>query len=304
MIVLRAWFFIILSLLPLLPLLLPGVRAAREPALPTVVRTVCPVGCAYASIQAAINASAAGDLVDVLAGVYVENVMLKAGVSVQGADPATTIIDGNQADHVITSLDAALGPDTVVSGFTVRNGRSVEGGGVELYRASPTLRNLIIEDNFAGNNFGGGIAVISGAKPIVENCIIRHNTALRGGGIGVYDANSSITLRNTTIISNTASESGGGLFLFQLATATLSQVVIEGNRATRRGGGATVANQSTMWLDQVTVRGNESVTGSAGGIAVDLASQVTLERTTVISNTALLDGAGIQVDRSTLVVRN
>ena len=60
MIVLRAWFFIILSLLPLLPLLLPGVRAAREPALPTVVRTVCPVGCVGGCLRRERHAQGGG----------------------------------------------------------------------------------------------------------------------------------------------------------------------------------------------------------------------------------------------------
>lgn len=48
--------------------------------------TVCPSGCDYANIQAAIDAASAGDAIEVRSGTYYENVNVNKQLTLQGLD--------------------------------------------------------------------------------------------------------------------------------------------------------------------------------------------------------------------------
>ena len=71
-------------------LLVAALLFAALPAGDAIAQTtinVCPAGsptCDYATIQAAINASTAGDIIQVQAGTYTENVTINKDVTVQG----------------------------------------------------------------------------------------------------------------------------------------------------------------------------------------------------------------------------
>ncbi len=59
------------------------------------IQTVCldgPPTCDYASIQAAIDASAAGDEIVVESGVYTEALTLRDQITIRGAESATTTL--------------------------------------------------------------------------------------------------------------------------------------------------------------------------------------------------------------------
>src|SRR4051794_22362992 len=54
-------------------------------------KTVCSTGCAFSSIQAAINASSEGATITVGAGTYVENVVVNKPVTIKGYGKSTVI---------------------------------------------------------------------------------------------------------------------------------------------------------------------------------------------------------------------
>jgi len=184
-----------------------------------------------ATIQTGINAATDGDTVLVAAGTYKENIKLNFNdISIIGKNRETTIIDGDQKGTVVTFHRYHNHNKTVLSGFTITNGKGTVdeggpwGGGIEIngagVKVKPLLRDLIIENNTALN--GAGIRLYNSASPNIENCIIRNNQAIYpdpsgkwvagiGGGISAdgYDG----TMKNVLFAEN-SSESGGALSIF------------------------------------------------------------------------------------------
>jgi len=182
-------------------------------------------GNPFATIQTAIDSSSNGDTVLVAAGTYVENLIWPNtnGIKLIGSGQDDCIIDGNQQASVISlwfqgNLGGIIDTTTLISGFTVTNGISDDGGGIRCgneYGSSgpnPTLKNLKICYNSATR--GGGIYCDWGGNPVLKNVIISNNTAIYGGGIrgagNSTNAGSSPTLINVVITSN----SGMGLDLY------------------------------------------------------------------------------------------
>src|SRR5580704_11482935 len=79
-------------------------------------------GC-YATIQLAVNAAAANDVINVAAGTYTEDVTIGKPLSLMGAGAGQSFIDAtNLANGIL--LDGLNNPglqDVTVSGFTVEN---------------------------------------------------------------------------------------------------------------------------------------------------------------------------------------
>ena len=127
----------------------------------------------YPTIQAAINAAVDGvDDVNVADNIYTGagNTNLNFGgkaITVKSANgPANCIIDcqavaGRQGFNFFNGEGAG----SVVNGFTIINGNTFYGGGIECYRSSPTIFGCVIKDNHADFD-GGGIACFESSSTI------------------------------------------------------------------------------------------------------------------------------------------
>ncbi|MFQ5718072.1 MAG: thrombospondin type 3 repeat-containing protein [Acidobacteriota bacterium] len=247
---------------------LPG-----DPNSPCVEADFCSITDAVTSLTVQV-----GDTVVVMPGTYFENITMKNGVSLLGSGEAVTIIDGCQAAPVVT-FNANGNSSTVLSGFTVRNGRANKGGGILFLQAgaSRTLGNQvitrnIIEDNTAfqtGGIFGiGGGLYLYRQSPTITNNVFRNNTADQiGAGLSLSYTDAVVT--NNTITGNTAvggsglAQIGGGVYMYTIkGTALLSNDVIQGNTA--GSGGGIYRLQDGTYTATVTVR-NSSFFGNAGG---------------------------------------
>ena len=160
----------------------------------------------YSTIQAAINSANYGDTVLVFPGNYLENINYNGNcVTVASLYMITnnpdyvsqTIIDGNQNGSVVT-FESGEGSSAILTGFTVTNGNSDEGGGIYLNSSSPILKNLTIKNNNTSYYGGGGIYCNSYSIPHIENVILIGNS---GYGLYCY-TNSSPYLLNVTFTKN------------------------------------------------------------------------------------------------------
>ncbi len=208
-------------------------RYAWNPVSPSQTRvTNLTKGTWYETIQVALTESSDGDQIVAHPGLYLENIWFgDRNVVLRSTDPtdsnvvAATIIDGKQEDSVVR-FSWTQNEACVLSGFTIQNGRSGAGGGIDggtdPSRTLATICNNVITANFADG--GGAIAYCDG---IIRNNLIVGNTADEGGGLSHCDG----VIQNNTIVAN----SGGGLYRCE---GTILNCIIWGNLAGRQVSGS------------------------------------------------------------------
>ncbi len=200
----------------------------------------------HPTIQSAIDASEDGNLILVAPGTYVENIyFLGKAITLQsesGAD-VTAISAGDEYSVVV--FDSGETEETVLSGFTIRDGYGFEsyGGGISCWSySSPTIKDCVITNNVIGMACGGGI-YCDYSSPVITNCTISENIAENGYGGGIFcDCYSSPTITNCTISGNWAGfyggegGYGGGVYCGS-DSPTITNCTISGNSAFFAGGG-------------------------------------------------------------------
>jgi hypothetical protein len=227
----------------------------------------------FPTIQAAINAAADGDVIEVAPGAYSTDGFRdvhfrgKAITVRSAAGPENTIIDCGGAHRGFCFYEGE-GADSVLSGFTIVSGRAPNslvpsdplrwtgdpicgvGGAIYCAFTSPTIDNCIFDD--CGAQAGGAIGGV-GASPTIVDCVIEQCFAgqssqpdSRGGAIallGALNAYTPATISKCIIRGNTGSDTytsfGAGLY-FQQSVAIVAECTISDNTApgALQGGGA------------------------------------------------------------------
>src|SRR3954470_3905632 len=118
-----------------------AVGLVASPASAATTRTVCARGCGFTTIQAAVNASIAGDTILVSAGVYHEDVNVTKTVTVQGAGSAVSTVSGVIGGGGATFQISANG--VVLQGFTItRDGNNVAQWNLALNTAGVAIQDI------------------------------------------------------------------------------------------------------------------------------------------------------------------
>ena len=236
---------------------------------PTVIR-VRPTGndsndgsswaLAKKTVQSGIDAvSVNGGEAWVAAGTYNERITLKNYAYLYGGFAGTesqkdqrnwkanvTALDGQRGGSVVTCKGGYL--LSGVDGFTIRNGKASNGGGIDCGGSSPTIANNMISGNSARIAGGGGI--YSGwCSPKILNNTVTGNSASIGGGISCDD-HSSPTVSNNTISGNHADD-GGGIYCGSYSSPTIANNTISGNWCWRNGAGIFCDFSSPMIFNNV-----------------------------------------------------
>jgi nitrous oxidase accessory protein len=167
----------------------------------------------YSTIQAAIDASKRGDVIQVSAGIYYEHVVINEEIKLMGANKETTIIDGNHVGNVVHVQVSAV----TVTGFTVRNGNN----GI---RVMGTIGSVNVTGNIIRNN-RYGISLIGDDVTSTTDNIIVGNTFQNNSNVSI-----SISFgQSNTISQNDISGSAYGMKLAVTDTTTISDNLLTSN---------------------------------------------------------------------------
>ncbi len=230
------------------------------------VRTVAALG----SIQTAVDAAVAGDIILVGTGVFNENVVMNKPVRLQGGG-AGSVINGNPTP--LDRLDAwhtrvnALDPGTIITAYNLNTpfsageapgvfvvGATLFPNGQTFNPGNPfTLPDQAAIDGFTilGSKAGGGIFVFSGAVglEISNNNITNNQGSYAGGiaigapdlglqGLGFDPINDGVIIRHNKIHRNGGIQGGGGIALNEGSDGYLvDENIIIGNFGRYNGGG-------------------------------------------------------------------
>jgi predicted outer membrane repeat protein len=218
----------------------------------------------FTTIQGAIDSAGTvnGDTIIVRQGRYNEHVYLsEKRLTVQSTSPTnTTVVQATIIDGSGTESPLEFGPDTtaqtLVSGFTLENGRG-PGGGIYCHAASPTITYCIIQNNTAGLNRGGGISITNGTATI-KHCVIQNNTSQASGG-GISIEGGMTTIQYCDFINNSADsiyeEEGGAIFLSSSAEVLLEHCSFKDNEADS-GGAAYIENSAVATFNSCNFQNN------------------------------------------------
>jgi parallel beta-helix repeat protein len=213
----------------------------------------------YPTIQAGIDAAVDGDTVLVADGTYTgdgnKNLDFngKAITVISENGPYTTIVDC-EGEGPGFYFHSGEGQGSVVSGFTITNGKSVgiTGAGIDISASSPVIRNNVIR-----NNQGWGIGTHGASNPLIQENSIHDNS----GGIEIWASQPHITgnfiennsgygietanTRTFTILNNIIAENGHNGVDFGIPSGSSGSVVIINNTITANSAAGIYGNRDT-----------------------------------------------------------
>jgi hypothetical protein len=205
----------------------------------------------FNNIQAAINDSNDGDVIEVQPGTYTGDVnrdidFLGKAITLRSANGSQNCIidcDGSETEyHRGFYFHNSEDSNSVLDGFTITNGYADVGGGICCEGSSPTITNCTIKNNrtrdgqyqgcglHADGGNGGGI-YCSYSSAIITNCDIVNNRTGDGdaycscegpgdcwgedggNGGGIYCLFSSLKIKDCIIAGNTTGTGGWGFYM-------------------------------------------------------------------------------------------
>ncbi|WP_058642362.1 tandem-95 repeat protein [Pseudacidovorax intermedius] len=202
-------------------------------------------------------------------------------VEIVGNGAGRTIIDGGGQDRVFD----VRGGSVTLSGMTIQNGASAQGGGVRVVQnAALTLNDAVVQNNNGYNRQGKGGGIYTDGRLALNRTRVQQNGdgSARVNGAGIYvDTHGSLNANDAELSQNRAGNTdGGGIYVHAGASAILQRATLADNSATFGGG---VDNFGAFSGTNITFSGNSA--SQYGGAAWTSGSFV-LDHATVADNSA------------------
>jgi hypothetical protein len=265
---------------------------------------VCPSGCAFTTVQAAIDAADPGSAIRLCPGRYAGHVTVAKNLTLLGAGAERSFLDGGDEESPLAVLNVAKAVTVEARALTIRGGNSGDLGGGVANEGTLTLDGVGVTANRAKLN-GGGIVNRVGATLTVTDSSVSGNKAGSQGG-GLFIAGGDVTLSESQLETNEAglTQAGQGGGIFMLAGALrLNGSQVTANKAGLQGGGLFIL-AGAMTLNESQVTGNKAMEeASEGGGLFISGGAVALNGTRVRSNTAAA-GGGIYRSGGTITIES
>ncbi|MCX7735691.1 MAG: T9SS type A sorting domain-containing protein [Candidatus Kapabacteria bacterium] len=153
---------------------------------------------AFATIQYAINTASNGDVIQVAAATYNEDLTVNKQLQIIGANKSTTIIDGANPTTIVVDITSS---NVVIKNFTIQNIIRTTGGvNKNLIKIAPGLSYITIENNLIGPNSNSSFSIDYNISQ-ADNIYIDASTAV-----------SHITIKDNEIFS--AYGNGSGIMIY------------------------------------------------------------------------------------------
>jgi parallel beta-helix repeat protein len=269
----------------------------------------------YSTIQAAIDAATAGDVIEVAAGTYNERVIITKSLTLQGVNEGTTIIDGSTFASAGRGILINNGVTNVtIQNLTVQNFIGSDGnthGGIYAIGSNNnlTVQHVTIKDNRGTSTSGSGFY----ANGPIDNVILDHVTSSGhypgARGIVIWNGlKSNITITNCEVFNNNCCG-------IELQDGTASGVTFENNLIYNNGDNG-IGIVGLQGPGENLIKGNTLTNNGRFGIEVKNpdgsgltsgAGRIVVENNTVSRNIAitdLRDIAGIAVMRRGVLAGN
>ncbi|MFM8817755.1 MAG: thrombospondin type 3 repeat-containing protein [Phycisphaerales bacterium] len=221
----------------------------------------------YPTIQQAIDAAAAGDIIEVAAGIFGVTSPLDArgkAFTLRGTLGAegvpATIVDGAETSRL---LDCVLGegPRTRFENICFQRGFGLQRQPVWILHSSPTFVRCLVRDSRTPVE---GTVGIYGGCPVFMDCRIIDNSAGAGGAVAVAYTNPQF--RGCTFSGNRADGYGGAFYCSVNGRVSLDGCLVNANTAGISDGGFRFAMAGSGFFRNTRVCGNLP---DNGGVADD-----------------------------------
>jgi hypothetical protein len=240
------------------------------------------------TIRRAIKLSSSGDSIVVAAATYFENLSIPFSLSIIGAGPRTTILDGRHLASVflITHRRSVV----KLSGMTMRNAGGIGDGGAiyNCFTESLTITNSMLTGNSVRKGsgtvgFGGAIynCPTPGRGLTIIDSTISNNKAEEGGAIC---NGGTLTIINSTFYGNVARDRRGGA-IRNYGLLAITNSTFSGNNAPGGIGGA-IHNGKYIGLSGALVMNSSTVSGNFGGGIYNRPGVTATLQNTIVSNNA------------------
>ncbi len=262
---------------------------------------------ACATINYAMGMAGSGDVINIAAGVYTEQLSIQKDLTFQGAgstQPGGTILQAHaipgQATGGVITIDGTY--SIQISGLTIRHGVSFNGGGLHNIDSNLTLTDVTFTENTA--DYGGGMYNDSGILTLNDVNFINNVSVVSGGGLNNYTPNEVIVLNGVAFSGNIAGNAAGGVALYG-GDAVFTNVVFDNNIAENSDGGGVYVSTTNATFTDISFTDNEAQGGGQGGAVYIEESTVDFTNATFIGNKIEINyGGAVYTDNSTVSFAN
>jgi hypothetical protein len=213
----------------------------------------------YSTIQAAINNTPDGGIIEVSAGVYVgfiQALNLNKNIYLRSVDgPGAAVISGNNTLSLLRIENDAQGDANrtlIFDGFTFENGREtagLAGSPIVIANASPTFINCTFQNNQCFERAGAVLIYGARSAPTFTDCVFRNNSSDRLAGAVLINGDRCQAIfkrclfeNNTSRTDNGTDWNHGGAIYVASASVKIYDSTFIGNSARYAGGAVMLLN--------------------------------------------------------------